>query len=190
MIGNFAPCLSFTLREEGGFSANPRDPGGATMQGITLETLRHFTGQKSLGVSDLKAMSTNLRDQIYLEGYWNPICGEDLPLGFDLMVFDMAVNAGPATSAKLLQRVLHVEADGRIGPATRAAIDRYLWTDAEFYRNSPLVWPAPSRVQQLLHILCLQQNAYYMQLGLATFRKGWVSRTNRRYDAALAMTGI
>ena len=41
-----------------------------------------------------------------------------MPLGVDYIYFDMAVNAGPARAAILLQRALGVTADGRIGPVT------------------------------------------------------------------------
>ena len=38
MADQFALCLAFTLQQEGGFCDDPRDPGGATCQGITLAT--------------------------------------------------------------------------------------------------------------------------------------------------------
>ena len=41
----FDTAVAFTLREEGGFTDDPRDPGGATNLGITLATLTHWRGR-------------------------------------------------------------------------------------------------------------------------------------------------
>jgi len=38
--GNFDAVLGVTLPHEGGWADHPRDPGGATMKGITLATFR------------------------------------------------------------------------------------------------------------------------------------------------------
>ena len=45
MIDNFEYCLSVVLENEGGWSDHPRDPGGATMKGVTLKTFRAYFGQ-------------------------------------------------------------------------------------------------------------------------------------------------
>jgi lysozyme family protein len=191
--GNFAACLNFTLREEGGFVHNPKDPGGATNFGITLATLRHYTGQPSLTEEDLKGLSASLRAEIYRESYWKPVRGDDLPTGLDLLVFDFGVNVGPATSIKHLQRVLHVEADGRIGPQTLSTISRFLEVDLPFHPSMPVpaVWPAPSKVLQLYHLVQLHQQDFYQHLdSFHTFGNGWMKRTNRRYVSALMMSGV
>ena len=36
---NFAACLAFTLKYEGGYVDHPSDPGGATNHGVTIATL-------------------------------------------------------------------------------------------------------------------------------------------------------
>ena len=48
MDDNFDACLAFTLKEEGGYSDNPADPGGATNMGITLATYRQWSDNPTL----------------------------------------------------------------------------------------------------------------------------------------------
>ena len=44
---NFAEALGLTLRHEGGFVNNPKDPGGATNKGVTLATFSLFLGRQA-----------------------------------------------------------------------------------------------------------------------------------------------
>ena len=167
MLNNFAFCLAFTLSQEGGYSDDPDDPGGATNQGITLATFNDYAGP-GLTAANLQAMTDQERDQIYREGYWNTIEGDDLPLGIDLVLFDFGVNAGPDTSAKTLQTALGVTADGAIGPITLAAAQA----------ASPLV---------LINELTLARINYYESLGQTEFINGWLNRTKACEVAALTM---
>jgi lysozyme family protein len=57
---------------------------------------------------------------LYKKKYWDKVCGDELPTGLDLSVFDLAVNSGPGRAAKMLQKVLGVTQDGAIGPQTIA----------------------------------------------------------------------
>ena len=42
MDRNFKRSLSLVLKHEGGWADHPKDPGGATMKGVTLATFRSF----------------------------------------------------------------------------------------------------------------------------------------------------
>lgn len=120
MKGNFEACLAETLRHEGGWADHPKDPGGATMKGVTIGTFAQFKGRK-VTKAELRAISdTDLR-AIYRRNYWDKVKADDLPTGLDLVAFDAAVNSGPARGARWLQAALGVAADGKIGPATIAA---------------------------------------------------------------------
>lgn len=99
-MGDLSLCLPVTLKFEGGFSDNPKDPGGATMNGITLATFRRY--RPNATVADLKAISPEVRQVIYNDGYWRPIAGDTLPSGVDLAAFDFGVNSGPAQAKKAL----------------------------------------------------------------------------------------
>lgn len=118
-LGNFTNCLPVTLKYEGGWSDHPRDPGGATMKGITLAVYRRY--RPAASKADLRAISQTEVEMIYRAGYWSPIKGDDLPAGVDLAAFDFGVNSGVSRASKYLQRAVGVDADGKIGNVTIAA---------------------------------------------------------------------
>lgn len=101
---NFLNCLNETLRHEGGWADNPKDPGGATMKGITLATFRRWKPKASK--ADLRAISDEMLQKIYRTDYWNPVRGDRLAPGVDLATFDYSVNSGPGTAWKALEKVL------------------------------------------------------------------------------------
>lgn len=119
----FDRALQKTLVLEGGFVDDPRDPGGATNRGITQAV--YDTYRRSVGAGR-KSVATIAADEvtaIYKARYWALINGDALPVGVGYVVFDGAVNSGPAQSAKWLQRALGLnKADGLIGPETLAAV--------------------------------------------------------------------
>ena len=172
MADRFDTCLTFTLREEGGYVDDPADPGGATNMGITLATYQQWSDEPNLGFLQVKDMTLKTARAIYRSLYWNPLRADALPLGVDLSVFDMGINAGIWRSARLLQQALGFtgdELDGSIGPETLAAAEKF---DA---RN-------------LVNNLADRQAAYYRSLpDFPIFGTGWLNRTEARRDAALAM---
>jgi lysozyme family protein len=113
---NFDTAFALLLGHEGDFSDHAADPGGKTRFGITEAVARQagYTG-------DMRALPVDLAKRIYLDSYWRPVRADDLPPGVRYIVFDGAVNSGPAQSALWLQRALGVTADGVIGPRTLAA---------------------------------------------------------------------
>ncbi len=159
--GNWAACVAFTLGEEGGLCDDPGDPGGLTNFGIS---------QRAYPDVDIRGLTREGAGAIYRRDYWAHVRGDELPPGVDLMVFDMAVNAGVARSAEILQRCLGVDADGVIGeaqtmPAVRSAVPR-----------------------ALVRALGAAQLAFYESLpGWNEFGRGWGGRVARRQAAALGM---
>jgi lysozyme family protein len=168
----FQQCLDFTLTQEGGFVDDPYDPGGATNMGITLATYRSWDHDPALGIANVRAMSRQTAAAIYYAMYWNVLGGQSLPAGIDLSVFDFGVNAGPRCSAERLQSALGFtgdQVDGCIGPETLRAA-------------------AAANARQIIEVMAQRQADYYR--GLAAFDRfgqGWLNRTARREQAALAM---
>jgi len=118
--GAFKPCLAFTLEWEGGWSDDPQDPGGATMQGITLSTYSSFLGRQATK-DELRNIPEEDRDLIYLVHYWDPVQAERLPSGVDLVTFDAAVNSGVSRAARWLQLAVGADTDGIVGEETVSA---------------------------------------------------------------------
>lgn len=120
MKANFAISLTKVLVHEGGWADHPKDPGGATMKGITIGTYRDFKG-RSVTKAELRAIPDHEVAEIYKRLYWDQVAGDALPSGLDYVAFDPAVNSGPSRGAKWLQKALGVAADGKIGNGTLAA---------------------------------------------------------------------
>ncbi len=120
MKDNFETCLAETLSHEGGWADHPKDPGGATMKGVTIATFARFKGRQ-VTRAELRAISDADLRAIYRQGYWSPVRGDDLPAGLDLAAFDPAVNSGVSRAVRWLQVALGVKADGVMGQQTLAA---------------------------------------------------------------------
>ena len=167
MKKNFERCLEHVLKSEGGWSDYKKDPGGATMKGVTLLTYRRFYGADRTK-EDLRQISVDELSHIYRTGYWEKCVCDELPDGVDLTVFDGAVNSGPGRSAKWLQEAVGVEADGHIGSNT---ISQTLLKDGD----------------GLIHGICDQRLAFLKSLSTwPVFGKGWQRRVDRlRADAVI-----
>lgn len=111
----FDKAFQHIINAEGGYVNHPDDPGGETKYGITKRDHPHLD-IKNLTVADAKA--------IYKQNYWLAARCDDLPWPLSLYVFDAAVNQGPGTAVRLLQKSLGVAQDGVIGNNTRMAIQR------------------------------------------------------------------
>lgn len=164
----FRRCLDHVLRHEGGFVQHPDDPGGATNMGITLATLRDWRGA-DVTADDVRALTRDEAAAIYLARYWNPIRGDELPPGLDLVVFDFAVHSGVRRAAVALQRLLGVTADGVIGRKTLRAAQAADTEDA-------------------IRRLCDERLEFLRRLRTwPTFGRGWQRRVQEVREAALQM---
>jgi lysozyme family protein len=123
------------IEREGGFVNNPADRGGPTRYGIS-EAVARANGYSG-------AMRELPRDEaaaIYKRLYWlrprfDQVASRSEALASEL--FDTGVNMGPAVATTFLQRALSalnrdrkdyadLVPDGRIGPATLAALDAFV----------------------------------------------------------------
>jgi lysozyme family protein len=121
MKSSFPAAMASMLKWEGGYSNHPKDPGGATMQGVIQRVYDAYRHSKGLSARDVKLLQASERDEIYRIQYWDAVKGDQLPPGVDLAVFDYAVNSGPGRAIRALQRVLKVQVDGIIGLVTLSA---------------------------------------------------------------------
>lgn len=132
---NFDRAFIIILGEEGGFSDDPRDPGGVTKYGIA---------KKFYPDLDIPNLTKDDAKAIYFRDYWNPVRAGELPWPLCLYVFDCAVNQGVPTAIRLLQQSLGVDVDGNFGPVTMRAAStatsrmhaRFMATRARRYVNT------------------------------------------------------
>lgn len=163
------------LAVEGGYVNNPADPGGATNHGVT-ERVARANGY----AGDMRALPKERAIDILVRQYvtepgFMPIVERSEPVARE--VIDSGYNAGPARPARWLQVALNalndrgrlyanIPVDGRVGPATIAALDAFL------------ARRGAKGCEVLVKALDAQQGAHYLALANAdsqfeTFAFGW-----------------
>jgi lysozyme family protein len=90
---NYPKIISFVFKQEGGYTNDPRDPGGATNWGITIIDARKYW-KNDADPSDVKAMPKTVAEGIYKDKYWSVVHGAAFKSGLDACVMDSAVNSG------------------------------------------------------------------------------------------------
>ena len=116
----FLIAVDRVLLNEGGYSSNPADPGGATNFGISA---RQHPGL------DIAALTRDSAIKIYWREWWLKFGFARLPAAAAAKTFDLAVNIGPAHAIECLQRALRacghrVSEDGSLGAETTVASAR------------------------------------------------------------------
>ena len=112
---NFEDAIAFIMKWEvgskpnGGYTNDPRDPGGETKYGISKRAYPDI---------NIKNLTLGDAEVIYYNDYWKKCNCQSMTSALALIVFDSAVNQGAPTAAKLLQRTIKTKPDGIIGPKT------------------------------------------------------------------------
>ncbi len=127
--------IEAVIEREGGYVDHPADRGGATRWGITEAVARRHGWR-----GPMRAFPRDEAVAIYRRLYWyrpglEAVAARAPRLAAEM--FDTGVNMGPPVAIGFLQRALNalnrgatdhadLTIDGRIGPATLAAIDAFL----------------------------------------------------------------
>jgi lysozyme family protein len=106
MQGYLSACLEIVLRWEGGLSMIRSDPGnwtgGKVGKGV-LKGTNYGIAASAFPNLDIPNLTRAQAMAIYRQKYWNPIGGDALPAGVDLLAFDIAVNSGVSRATKWLK---------------------------------------------------------------------------------------
>ncbi len=107
---------------EGGFVNDPRDTGGATMCGVTLNTFRQFFGEDKTE-QDLMRMTPEQWRAIMKGGFWDKCWADQLKnQSVAEIIVDWCINSGMGM-LKRVQEIVGTKADGIMGPKTLRAIN-------------------------------------------------------------------
>ncbi len=164
---NFERALQYVLKNEGGPTNDPLDPGGATKFGITRGALSRYRG-KSCSVDDVFNLERSDAAVIYALSYWHVLsCHHMDSLPIATAIFDAGVLFGVDTADVAAQRALvdhgyELEVDGHIGPKTLAALNSI--DPAKFLAAYRL------RLQQRISEIVLRRPQSIR------FEKGWENR--------------
>ena len=85
----FDEAFTALLGHEGGYVANPKDPGGETNWGV-IKKVAEAHGYHG----DMRDFTQDAAKDIYRASYWNQIRAETLPEAVRYAAFDAAVNSG------------------------------------------------------------------------------------------------
>jgi lysozyme family protein len=102
---SYDAALARLLVHEGGYTNDPRDPGGPTNFGITIADYRKYVKPQATA-ADVRAMTIAEAKAIYRRQYWDALACDALPAGVDYAVFDYGVNSGIGRAGKVLRRCL------------------------------------------------------------------------------------
>jgi lysozyme family protein len=144
-------AIDWILEAEGGYSCDPRDPGGATNFGIS---------QRAYPTLDIKNLTKDQAEAIYARDYWTPIRAAEMPAAWAITLFDAAVLQGRWSAVMTLQSVLGLRVDGSVGPVTLSAV-------------------ANASERDLARYFLQRSNQLRQSKAAATYASGWTVRLFR-----------
>lgn len=162
------------VKREGGWVDHVDDPGGATNFGVSIRYARtkgllfDLDSDGDVDKADIRLVTAEIAIGMFVIDFYLAMNLNLLPVGkLQANVFDMAVNAG-GNAVKILQRMVGVADDGRLGLKTAAAVQSYVDRvgDAEANR-----------------LYSAARKAFYAKLiaskpSLGKFRNGWNNRAD------------
>jgi len=91
---NFLKALEFTLKWEGGYVNDPKDPGGETKFGISKQKYPD---------EDITHLTLARACELYERDYWLQWKCNERPMPLGAVAFDLYVNHKPSTATDLLR---------------------------------------------------------------------------------------
>lgn len=145
-------------KKKGGYTNDPKDPGGETKWGISKRRYPSL---------NIKNLTRDDAIRLYKKDYWERYKVRRIPDKFKYVYMDMLVNMGPGKAARILQRGANgvidppLVIDGGIGPKTLKALK--------------------NRKVDIGKIRSARIYAYCMMISrkpkLIRFLEGWIERT-------------
>ncbi|AHJ65990.1 putative exported protein [Granulibacter bethesdensis CGDNIH4] len=176
-----ALALVMSRSVEGGYTSLASDAGNwtggrvnmgrlvGTQFGISAPVLGTWLGREATR-ADMIGLSREQAAAIYEQRYWRPLCCDHMSGPVGGLVFDAAVNQGPASTALMVQQAADVRQDGEIGPVTLAALNGADQADLH------------------AEIARLRAERYRATSDWSRFGKGWMRRLMRVVAATAAFT--
>ena len=172
----FEDALKFVLKWEGGFTDHPKDPGGATNKGITQRVYDDYKKSKKHPQINVKHILDFEVREIYETRYWDLVRAKWLKAPLGLVMFDTAVNFGPAGAIRRLQKALKLKITGT-------------WTqeisDVIHTCDARMVALEICKLRKIWRNFRVKQNP-----SQKVFLKGWLNRDNDLINEVNKLTGV
>jgi len=125
-MADLRKSLSKTLHWEGGYANDPKDSGGPTWRGVTLNAYKSYCRKKGKPIptiEDLKRLTEADILDITRTLFWNKIKGDDIKnQSIADLIFDFVWMSGLGY-VRMIQKSLGVATDGIFGPGTLSALN-------------------------------------------------------------------
>ena len=183
---SFEQSLEYLLKWEGGFTNDPRDPGGATNLGIIQTEYNAYRVRKCLPSQSVRYISHAEAAEIYKNEYWDIAQCDGFSPGVADALMDACVNSGVTRGVRWLQQAINqivgrafVTVDSGSGPATIAA--------AKAVDASKLI---DAMLDLRLAFMKVARNPKTGALLWTAFGRGWNDRINGVRKQAHALEGL
>ncbi len=150
MTKYFEKAHEFTALWEGGLVDHKNDPGGITNHGISLRFLQElatktkdqclkqaatcdgsntwdtpydFNADHIIDANDIRACTKEQAEKLMFQNFWEPLNCQHLPLPLGVVLYDSAVNMGPARATRIVQEVLNVVGEAHLDDFTSIKVD-------------------------------------------------------------------
>ena len=120
--------MDWIFIHEGGYAERDSEPGGAVNMGISFTAFKDWWHKNKQGeptFDDLKALTREDAEAIYLGWFFVPIRFHQLPSGVDYALVDFAVNSGVGGAVRSVQRLMNFPVSGKID--TNARDGPFFW---------------------------------------------------------------
>ena len=168
---DFDTAFDRLIGHEGGFSADPKDPGnwtGGRPNAGELKGTKFGIAANTYPDLDIRNLTLEQARSIYRRDWWLKAGADQLDGAIVFQLWDFAVNAGMGTARRALQRAVGVADDGNVGAVTIAAVKALTVPDVILRFNA----------QRLRHYTALST--------WPTYGKGWTNRVAGQLDYAAA----
>lgn len=167
---DFEDAWKLTMSWEGGGRLHEvaGDPGGATRYGLS---------QRRYPRLDLASLTPEKARWYARRDFWDKVRADEVPRALRWQLFDMAFNAGPATSVRILQKSINLcrqsrgrddflDEDGRIGSLTLAGADEIV----------------DVRLARVFKAYRIERYLALAEARLPKFIHGWLRRAEGEYN--------
>lgn len=166
----------YVLENEGGYSEDQNDLGGATKYGISLRFLKglpidegDINEDGKIDEKDIQVLSLEEAKEMYKKHFWlSASCDKIEPARIAVKLFDMSVNFGVKTAVRILQKIVGTKQDGIVGPQTLCSIN----TMHEIHQADLLKGLVNACIDRYRKIV-------EEKPGQRVFLKGWLKRAKR-----------
>lgn len=188
---NFTIANKFTQKWEKGYVNHPKDPGGATYNGVSLRFLKDtgidINGDGHINAKDIQYLRDNNRqdlvDEIFYKAFWrDPKLDQFKYSTIQTVLYDTNVNTGRTQTARMLQRACNaispsyfpkLQVDGIIGPLTVARVNDLCNLDGGLKLALAFL-----EQRMAFHNMLVDNSPYKDGRDYRPFAAGWRNRVN------------